>query len=342
MTRQGGRELAIDTSLEPGDVSERILVGSGAIRRLELKVEAAGSEDADLAAALRSCVLTIRFDEDELPTVQLPVGDFFGAVGGVHPYRTLTQGAGREGTMYSNWVMPYQRQAVLGLENLGGQALRITGRVLTDEARWPADAYRFHAGWVRAEQLPTRPLGSWSLLETEGPGMLAGLATWSRNPSRHGWRGGALRQDWGAEGAYASTTLDHALGFGGFDPGAVSHAYAAQIRDEAVFGADLSGESARAREWVMDCVPFDDRLQMSVDVRHRGACELDLAATVYWYAAPGAEAGLPRVAEVLDPAMLRFPASRAEPERRVPGAIEGEALPPPRVSSGLTAHPDRP
>ena len=55
---------------------------------------------------LRELTLSITWDDDAVPSVWAPLGDFFGTAPGVNYYRSLPLGM-TDGGFYSHWFMPF-------------------------------------------------------------------------------------------------------------------------------------------------------------------------------------------------------------------------------------------
>ena len=103
---------------------------------------------------LRKTVLQIYWDDADHPSVEVPVGDFFGVGSGeVRSYSSALievsahQGAGR-GSLTS-WIrMPFFERARFVLRNDGELPVRAFWHI--DHQRWdrlPADTYHFHSSW---------------------------------------------------------------------------------------------------------------------------------------------------------------------------------------------------
>ena len=145
--------------------------GSGCIARLWFALDNGGRipPGQRLGVAdplfLRKTVLQIFWDDAADPSVEVPVGDFFGVGGGeVRSYSSALievsahQGAGR-GSLTS-WIrMPFFEQARFVLRNDSELPVRVFWHI--DYQRWdrlPADGYHFHANWRCELPCPATPL----------------------------------------------------------------------------------------------------------------------------------------------------------------------------------------
>jgi hypothetical protein len=85
----------------------------GTLQEIVLKVDAEGEK---LVQALRSTVLSIKFDDKE--TVWCPLGDFFGDGVGINPYKSWYTRVEKDGTLVSLWQMPFQKSFKATSKNL--------------------------------------------------------------------------------------------------------------------------------------------------------------------------------------------------------------------------------
>ena len=88
-----------------GQSISRSILGTGKLTRLACRVAAGNTTDA-----LRGCLVEIRFDGQAEPAIRAPLGDFFGVVAGLDPWRSLAGAVEPDGTMVARWPMPFRRQ----------------------------------------------------------------------------------------------------------------------------------------------------------------------------------------------------------------------------------------
>ncbi len=159
------------TALEPGKSMDVDLPGSGAIRQMRIGMDPATPE------VLRGTRMRIRWDGAAQPSVDVPMGHFFGhAYGGygkrfaskaavlgrepprddryvryISDYNSLLLGV-TEKEAYSRFPMPFANGATLTIENRSGSRIANL-RVRLDVERLeriPVDWGRFHATWTEA------------------------------------------------------------------------------------------------------------------------------------------------------------------------------------------------
>jgi hypothetical protein len=91
----------------------------GALRQISLRLQA-----EDLDQALRSTILSLEFDGRQ--TAWCPVGDFFGIGHQLPAYRRWYTRVEEDGTMSCSWVMPFEKNYALNLQNLGFQPVEVS------------------------------------------------------------------------------------------------------------------------------------------------------------------------------------------------------------------------
>src|SRR5512140_3341565 len=124
---------------------------------------------------LRRLLLRMYWDGEQSPSVEVPLGDFFGTGFGYKQYITPFVGMS-SGGYYSYFPMPFNKAARIEVVNETGQEVysfyyHIYYHAL-NEPLDPAIAY-FHATWHR--DLRTDPKNYYTLLEATGEGHLVGV-----------------------------------------------------------------------------------------------------------------------------------------------------------------------
>jgi hypothetical protein len=142
---------------------------------------------------LRDVVLKARFDDEDEPSVQTPLGDLFGTtfarpVQYASAYTAITTGA-----YLCFFPMPFRRKALITLENQGRHPARMFFYQVTWlrlERELPDDTPYFHASWHRERCSRNDP--PYTILEAEGRGFYLGCHLdmqgkgwpWRLNPAR--------------------------------------------------------------------------------------------------------------------------------------------------------------
>lgn len=156
------------------------IAGPGAVQHIWLTVH---------PSAWRQLVLRIYWDEEESPSVEVPLGDFFCC--GWNERCNITSlpvAVNPAGGFNCYWEMPFRKQARVMLENLSPDEVRgfyyQIDYALTEV---PDDCAYFHAQWRRSNPLPYKEVHT--LLDgVEGQGHYVGTyLAWGVNSS--GWWG---------------------------------------------------------------------------------------------------------------------------------------------------------
>jgi len=103
----------------------------------------------------RSLVLRFYWDDEEEPSVEVPVGDFF-CSGWTERcnVNSLPIAVNPAGGMNSYWPMPFRKRARITMENIGTQEAVLYYQVNYSLQDVPDSAAYFHAQWRRSNPLP--------------------------------------------------------------------------------------------------------------------------------------------------------------------------------------------
>ncbi|MEZ5356029.1 MAG: glycoside hydrolase family 172 protein [Bryobacteraceae bacterium] len=103
----------------------------------------------------RFSILRMYWDGEVAPSVEVPVGDFFGMGWGKYAPITSQAVCVNPGSAFNSyWPMPFRKRARLTLENLDENPMRIYYQIDYTEAPVPQDAAYFHAQFRRTNPLP--------------------------------------------------------------------------------------------------------------------------------------------------------------------------------------------
>lgn len=289
--------------------------GPMAIARATVKLAA-----GDLTAALRGIIVKCAFDGE--PTVEVPLGDFFGSAPGINPYSTLPLGMTPEGEMYCHWFMPFKESAVIELVNHTKIPATLTGEITLADYRWTESSMHFHAKWRAQFDVPTRPMQDWNYLTTKGQGVFAGVAFAIDNPVKEWWGEGdeKIYVDGEKFPSHFGTGTEDYYGYAWCWPAPFTHAYHAQSRCD---GPGNYGRTSVNRFHILDRIPFTQDFKFDMELWHwNEKCKVNLAVVAYWYARPGAT-------DTFKPIRPEDAVVRPMPVYVVPkvaGAIEGESM----------------
>jgi len=98
--------------------------GTGAISMIRIRTDLGRKSEEQQRILTRQLVISMRWDNEEAPSVWAPLGDFFGSAPGIKPYRALPLGM-NEHEMYSYWHMPFSEGARIEIENDGVEPCEI-------------------------------------------------------------------------------------------------------------------------------------------------------------------------------------------------------------------------
>jgi hypothetical protein len=160
------------------------LTGPGIIQSLRVRPQyenVAGVVDRE--RLLRNVALQIRWDQNAQPSVNVPLGDFFGSVWQRTRYGSACFGMSND-TFVARFPMPFAKQADILLQNSGDQEvnaeLEVRWQPLT---QWDENLGYFHATWSGSSP---KDIGQpHSILRTSGRGKYVGcvLGVMSEEPS---------------------------------------------------------------------------------------------------------------------------------------------------------------
>lgn len=265
---------------------------------------------------LRRILLRMFWDDETHPSVEVPVGDFFGTGFGYHTYISEYVGM-TSGGYFCHFPMPFQKSARIEVENQTGLEVyafyyHIDYQQL-DAPLSDQTAY-FHASWNR--DVRTDSPTNYTVLEAKGRGHFVGL-----NMSMQSRRGSL----WYLEGdemvwvdgetypsIYGTGTEDYFTGGWYFNRGEFCAPYHGLILKN-----DSLARIAAYRLHIKDPIPFRSSLKFTIEHGHGNEEIADYSSTAYWYQT---EPHQP-FPEILK-ASLRIPLRTTVP----PGVIEAETL----------------
>lgn len=269
--------------------------GPGAIQHIWLTVH---------PFAWRQLILHMYWDDEETPSVEVPLGDFFCNGWGVRcNISSLPVAVNPAGGFNCYWEMPFRKRARITVENLSADEVRgfyyQIDYTLTDV---PADRAYFHAQWRRSNPLPY--MENHTLLDgVQGQGHYVGTyIAWGVN--NNGWWGeGEIKfymdgdVDWpticgtGTEDYFGGAwNFEHPKG----EYGVFSTAYLGLPQVIKPDGLYQSQQRFGLYRWhVMDPIRFQEDLRVTIQAlgwraKQGGQSRYlplqdDIASTAFWY-----------------------------------------------------------
>jgi hypothetical protein len=143
-----GWKVSPSLDLEPGSTTTLAEIeGSGAITHIWLTVD---------SLRWRSLVLRFYWDDEQTPSIEVPVGDFFCSGWNEHSQvSSIPVAVNPKGGFNSYWQMPFRRGARVTLENLTDE--KIPGfyyQITFTRTEVPDDMAYLHCQWRRSNPLP--------------------------------------------------------------------------------------------------------------------------------------------------------------------------------------------
>jgi hypothetical protein len=243
-------------------------------------------------------VLRIYWDGMEKPSVEVPLGDFFGVGHGAsanfNSLPVCVSSYGRSRTCY--WRMPFRQRAKITLtnEDRGFGPVGLYFYVDWEKLEsLPEDTLYFHARYGQA--FPAQP-GDYTILETQGRGHYVGTV-YSAHQVNNGWFGEGDDRFYidGEElpSLRGTGTEDYFNDAWGFRP------FAAPFHGVTLYEGPYAGDRVTAYRWHLpDPVRFTTKLKVSIE--HRGSIYTDtgiqlasfqerkdwLSSVAFWYQTP--------------------------------------------------------
>ncbi len=269
----------------------------------------------------RQAILRMYWDGETMPSVEAPIGDFFGVgFGEQRDYISLPLNQ-TSGGYNCYWPMPFHRSARWTLTNMSKRRIDAFYYNIDFTAydKLPKEILHFHAQWRREN--PTRPNVNYTILEAVGQGHFVGAALFMQN--RRGRGLGFLEGD---EMIYVdgektpsiigTGTEDYFSSGWYYDRGVYSAPYhGINIKDETL------GRISTYRWHIEDAMPFKKSLKVTIEHGHANDHEGDYSSIAFWYQS---EPHAPFPAFPTDPDLL-LPYV-PPPPFKLPGAIEVESL----------------
>jgi hypothetical protein len=232
----------------------------------------------------RKIVFRAYWDDEESPSIEAPIGDFFGVGHGLNrDFSSLPLVCSSEGrARNAYWLMPFRRSARLTVTNEGAEPVQafyyyVDYRELPD---LPAETPYFHAQY--RQEMPCRPGHNYAILEASGRGTYVGCNL-SVLQNSMGWWGE------GDDMIYVDGSEEPTLhGTGSEDY--FSDAWGMREDENLFYGCPLqetdfqAGSKATVYRWhIPDPVPFRRSIRVTIEHGHANDRADDYSSTAYWY-----------------------------------------------------------
>jgi hypothetical protein len=267
-----------DLPIQPGETREMASIeGPGAITHIWVTI---ASKDQN---HLRNLVLRMYWDGEETPSVESPIGDFFGqGNNSYYQYSSLPLQIGTSNGLNSFWRMPFGKSARVTVTNDGPVKVDAFYYYVDYQKyeRFEDDGSRFHVQYRQA--FPCVAGENYVLMEAAGRGHYVGT-----NLSIH------LRADgWWGEGddmIYVDGEEEPSLqGTGSEDYFCGAWCYGEAFSD-MYLGCPQRGEHKTNALWnvyryhIEDPVPFEKSIKVTIEHGHANDRSDDFSSVAYWY-----------------------------------------------------------
>ena len=174
-----GWKISPSVVVQPGETFEMAdIEGAGAIQQIWLTP----------TGNWRYSILRIYWDDQDVPSVECPVGDFFGMGWGEYaPLSSLAVCVNPGSAFNCYWEMPFRKRCRITLTNLADDGMLLYYQVNYTLTEGPEDAGYFHAQFRRVNPLPYKEV--YTILDgVRGQGQYVGTyMAWGVNNA--GWWG---------------------------------------------------------------------------------------------------------------------------------------------------------
>ncbi len=300
---------------------------SAAIGEITLKLNT-----SNISQALRSCVLSIRFDGNE--TVWIPAGEFFGTGYQIYPSKTWYTEVEEYGLMKAKWIMPFKNSAEIYLINYYSEPVFAEFEVASISYKWKNSSMYFGASWHEHNRIHTAKDSSlenheWhydvNYIDIKGQGVYAGDALTVFNTVDAWWGEGdeKIFVDGEEFPSCIGTGTEDYYGYAWCRPEKFTHPFIAQPTGAGNFHP---GMTVNMRFRSLDAIPFTTEISSNIEMWHWVKTKMNFAMSAFWYVLPGFESNVkPDIETVKIPVALKR-SDIYKPVVDDEGKIEGEYL----------------
>lgn len=275
---EGNSDGRQDWPIQPGETRELAVVeGAGAITHIWVTI---ASKDPN---HLRNLVLRMYWDGESSPSVESPIGDFFGqGHGKYYQYACLPIQIGTSNGLNCFWRMPFTAGARVTVTNDGPLPVGAFYYYVDYQQykKLPPDTAYFHAHY--RQEYPCTPGQNYLFMEAKGRGHYVGCNLSIHNRT-DGWWGE------GDDMIYIDGSEKPILhGTGSEDYFCGAWCYGPAFSD-LFLGCPLRGEHKKNALWnvyryhLTDPIPFESEIRVTIEHGHANDRNDDFSSVAYWY-----------------------------------------------------------
>jgi len=255
---------------------------------------------------LKKLVLRIYWDGESTPSVEAPIGDFFGlGLGEYFTYESLPLSAAPNRAVNSFFPMPFQKYARITVENQGGMKLDALYYNIDYQSyakALPADTLYFHAQYRQAS--PNKGLavvwkdngdpvqndrknltgeGNYVWMEATGRGQYAGVTMSVLQNQEYWWgEGDDMFFIDGAQEPAINGTGSEDYFLGAYDFGGKPFSYL--LYGAPVVGEEKAGSRSSVYRFHLDSpIPFTRSMRATIEHGHANGRSDNYFSVAYWY-----------------------------------------------------------
>lgn len=249
---------------------------------------------------MHDLAIRIFWENNEIPSVDVPLGAFFGQWHGLtYRVESLPIAVGFTDRAFNSfWPMPFHEHARIEIVNIGQRSFRrIYYQVDYELGEIPSDQGLFHAEFRRDPNLRTQPHEgnltgeeNYVLLETEGRGNYAGCFLFVDAEGKGWWgEGDEMTFIDGAETPtlFGTGAEDYFLNAWGYDQAFSYPFYGAPLIEKREDGS----RSTVYRWHLTDPIRFSRNIRVTIEHTYDEAAVNDYASVAFWYQNPPRQAG---------------------------------------------------
>ena len=246
----------------------------------------------------RFSILRIYWDDEKEPSVECPVGDFFGMGWGEYAHLNSLAVCVNPGSAFNSyWQMPFRKKCKITMENLADAPMRLNYQIDYSLTEVPEDAAYFHAQFRRTNPVPYKDV--YTIVDgIKGKGHYVGTyMAWQVNNNRW-WGEGEIKFFMDGDKQFPTIcgtgTEDYFCGSYNFDRGGkyieFSTPYAGLhqvIRPDGTYRANQ--RFGMYRWHITDPIRFEKDLKVTIqDLGWRAdrrylAQRSDISSVAFWY-----------------------------------------------------------